>query len=638
MEKKNKTKTIKFSIIFSILILFVLLLISYTLKCSDKLYNKSSEIVSKGHVENIESNQIIEKEIVGQYNNLKEIDIKFEPFKDEIMVGGTAKISLFDEENNLIREQSITRNYIRENNIFRFKFNKQKNSLNKKYYLKIQFTDKKENYKFFSVCMDENNSIAESELYLNNQRLLFYIVVISLFTIYTIIISFLIFNDKIVKSENIFLATIPVICIFYILCMPTFKNHDELYHWYRSYEVSMGKFMTGIDGDTLGTEMPSSIRDISTKDWTSITYGTVRDTLNTKLDKDNKSLIYSETSAVYSGIQYIPQGIGIAIARIFTDKVLLLAYAGRIANMIVAVILLYFAIKNIPFGKNILLILTFIPILIEGISSLSPDALTITLCFFFASYIFKLAFNKKITQITGKQLIFIAVLSIIIALCKIVYIPIVLLIFILPKEKIQKKYAKLIPIFLVACMANLMWLNVSKIYLAHFREGDSVIQVKSILLNPIEYVQICLNTIDLNLESYISTCFGEKIGWGELIHINYIVPYTLFILTLFISLNDNTIKNKFNKFQTILISLICVSIVALIFTSLYVQWTYCQSTSIAGIQGRYLIPILPLTLILIGSKIKNKSEYSEQGFTKAISITGLILQIISISAIVVCHL
>ena len=158
------------------------------------------------------------------------------------------------------------------------------------------------------------------------------------------------------------------------------------------------------------------------------------------------------------------------------------------------------------------------------------------------------------------------------------------------------------------------------------------------MLNPIEYVQICLNTIDLNLESYISTCFGEKIGWGELIHINYIVPYTLFILTLFITLNDNTIKNKFNKKQTIIISLICLSIVALIFTSLYVQWTYCQSTSIAGIQGRYLIPILPLTFILIGSKIKSKSAYSERDFTKVISITGLILQIISISAIVVCHL
>ena len=638
MKKQNENKTIRFSIIFFIIIVFVLLLVFYTLKCSNMLYNKSSEITSNGYVENIKENQTVEKAIIGQYNNLQEIDIKFEPFKGKNTVGGTAKISLYDEKNNLIKEQSITRNYIRENNIFRFKFKKQKDSLDKKYYLKIQFTNKKESYEFFSVNVDGNNTISELELYLNNQRLLFYIVIISLFTIYTYIISLLIFKEKIIKPEKVFLATIPVICIFYIICMPTFKNHDELLHWYRSYEVSIGKFMTGIDGDTLGTEMPSSIRDVSTNNWKDITYGTVRDTLNTKLEKDNKSLIYSETSAVYCGIQYIPQGVGIAIARIFTDKVLLLAYAGRLVNMIVAIVLLYFAIKNIPFGKNILLILSFIPILIEGISSLSPDSLTISLCIFFTSYVLKLTFDKNIKQITSKQLIFISFLSIIIALCKIVYIPIVLLIFIIPKDKIQNKYAKLIPIFIVACIANLLWLNVSRIYLAHFREGDSTIQVKSILLNPIEYIQICLNTINLNLESYISTCFGEKIGWDELVHINYIVPYTLFILTLFVSFNDNTIKNKFNKFQTITISLICLSIVALIFTSLYVQWTYCQSTSIAGIQGRYFIPILPLTLILIGSKIKNKSEYTEKNFTKTTAITGLILQIISISAIVTCHL
>ncbi len=46
--------------------------------------------------------------------------------------------------------------------------------------------------------------------------------------------------------------------------MPTCKNHDELYHWYRSYEVSMGKLMTGINGDELGTKMPENISKLLT--------------------------------------------------------------------------------------------------------------------------------------------------------------------------------------------------------------------------------------------------------------------------------------------------------------------------------------------------------------------------------------
>ena len=51
-------------------------------------------------------------------------------------------------------------------------------------------------------------------------------------------------------------------------------------------------------------------------------------------------------------------------------------------------------------------------------------------------------------------------------------------------------------------------------------------------------------------------------------------------------------------------------IIALTFTSLYVQWTPLRKASIDGIQGRYFIPLLfPIALIL--PKIKTQIQQSE---------------------------
>lgn len=657
----------KFFLIFFISIIAIIAMAIYAFGVSDKLYNTSENIETDNYIENIKVGTIIEQKILSNQNNFERVDIDFEPFKDE---GGNfceVTIGINDENGNLIKEEKISRNYIRENSTYEFKFKKQKNSEGKTYTLYIKYEPQNSNEtvdKFFSVrykSMENTEQISENhdslenftvdgqevkgilgirEYYLNNNKLIFFIVITLAITVYVIFISIYLRYRKNIKVENIFLITIPVICIFYIICMPTFKNHDEIYHWYRAYEVSTGKLMEEIDGDTLGTILPQSISDVTTDDWQSITYAKVRDSLNVELDKENTALLYSETSAVYSFVQYIPQAIGIFITRIFTDKVLLLAYGGRIINMVFSIILIYFAIKKIPFGKKILLLLSFIPIAIEGFSSLSPDAMTISMAFFYIAYILSLAFSKENHSIDGKKIAILTVLSVIIAMCKIVYLPLILLLFIIPKEKFknEKKIKNIIFIGAIAVVLNLIWLMVAGIYLSHFREGDSSIQVISILTNPIKYLQNCLYTVNLNGQDYIYSMFGGELGWGELVQLNSIVPYILCFILIWITITDQTIKDKFKLYQKVWITIAAIAVVGLIFTSLYVQWTTIGSDSVLGIQGRYFIPILPLVALLIGSQLKVKTDYSDENTCKTIDIIGVVLQIWAILAIVICHL
>ena len=657
----------KFFLIFFISIIAIIAMAIYALEVSDKLYNTSENIETDNYIKNIKVETIIEQKILSNQNNFERVDIDFEPFKDEYGNFSEVTIGINDENGNLIKEEKISRNYIRENSTYEFKFKKQKNSEGKIYTLYIKYEPQNSNEtvdKFFSVrykSMENTEQISKNhdslenftvdgqevkgilgirEYYLNNNKLIFFIVITLAITVYVIFISIYLRYRKNIKVENIFLITIPVICLFYIICMPTFKNHDEIYHWYRAYEVSTGKLMEEVDGDTLGTILPQSISDVTTDDWQSITYAKVRDSLNAELDKENTALLYSETSAVYSFVQYIPQAIGIFITRMFTDKVLLLAYGGRIINMVFSIILIYFAIKKIPFGKKILLLLSFIPIAIEGFSSLSPDAMTISMAFFYIAYILSLAFSKENHIIDGKKIAILTVLSVIMAMCKIVYLPLILLLFIIPKEKFknEKKIKNIFIIGAIAVVLNLIWLMVAGIYLSHFREGDSSIQVISILTNPIKYLQNCLYTVNLNGQDYIYSMFGGELGWGELVQLNSTVPYILCFILIWITITDQTIKDKFKLYQKVWITIAAIAVVGLIFTSLYVQWTTIGSDSVLGIQGRYFIPILPLVALLIGSQLKVKTDYSDENTCKTIAIIGVVLQIWAILAIVICHL
>lgn len=141
-------------------------------------------------------------------------------------------------------------------------------------------------------------------------------------------------------------------------------------------------------------------------------------------------------------------------------------------------------------------------------------------------------------------------------------------------------------------------------YLAEYKGGRPVGQFLKLLSNPIRYLQMLLYTINYNGSKYLMSMFGGEIGLNEHVILHSIVPYTFCILSLITGLINTEIKNKFSKYQTVIIVLIILAIIVLVFTSLYIQWTKPTDIIIEGVQGRYFLPILPLILLLL-RKIKN---------------------------------
>ena len=111
-------------------------------------------------------------------------------------------------------------------------------------------------------------------------------------------------------------------------------------------------------------------------------------------------------------------------------------------------------------------------------------------------------------------------------------------------------------------------------------------------------------TINANGSKYILSMFGGEVGLNEHVILHTFVPYVFIVISLMAGILNEEIKNKFSKFQTIIIVLIALAIIGLVFTSLYIQWTETTEVVIKGVQGRYFLPILPLILLLL-RKAKN---------------------------------
>ena len=657
----NLKKDWKFFSIITIVIILIMLLATYTAEIKNKFNTKSEKQEATGVVEKVEVGTEITQNFQALDNNLEKIVLDFEPYKDDMNCGGKVLVGIEDSEGKVIQEKEITRNYVREKTEYTLKFQKQKDSKGKQYTIYVKFKDLEKAERFYTLKMTNNNQFEGNKLSINGEeqrnsslifqefnrspiRVTIFIAVLGIMILGVYVISFIIYKKKDLRVENIFLMIAPFVCLFFIMTMPTFKNHDEYYHWVKAYEVSIGKLMTPVKDGVQGSSMPNSVNNVCPKDWTKMTYREVAEKLKnpTPLEKENQGIVDTQTAAVYFGIPYIPQAVGIAMARIFTDNTYLITYVGRLTNMIVAMVLLYFAIKIMPFGKKLLLVPTMIPIVIEGFSSLSPDAMTVAMSFLYIAYILQLAFGKK-EKIGIKEKITLLVMSVVVALCKIVYLPLVGLILILPKEKFKNKKnkSKIIDFCMIAGIAvivNLIWLKIASGYLSNFREGDSKIQVLLALQNPIQYIQTVLYTINLNGSEYLMTLFGAKLDWGQFVQLYSIVPYSLLAIYLFATVTDEEIKNRFKTYQLVWITLVVLAIIALVFTSLYVQWSTIGNESIAGVQGRYFLPILPLIMLLLGSTLKIKSSYKKESINKFVAISILVLQIYTISQIIIVHL
>lgn len=411
------------------------------------------------------------------------------------------------------------------------------------------------------------------------------------------------------KIENMFLNfAIPVGLLFIMFMLPTYTP-DAASHAWKSYEVSNGIFFTTInDKGKAITEVPkvmSVYRETVLTD-----YATMNEVLQSE-DSNN----YDNTVEVdcpskgYCFIYYIGYAIGMFIAKILQLNIFIGLYLARIINFIIVLGLGYIAIKKMPFGKILLCVYLMIPMFMQQATAFSADSIMNSTIILFIAYCLNLIFKQD--PINKKEKIIFLILTIFIGISKVPYFPFIGLGLILAKRRKEMTKKEIILLgfaTLVVCVGSFFILSrlnsgytngTAQKYLEQTGVNSGE-QLKGILTNPFHFVKVLVNNLFVNGEYYLTSAIGNHMGW-----LSITVPrifVILYIALLITSAFAEENKEVFRKLEKLWIVFLAIIMCILIVLGLYLEWTKVGVYQVAGVQGRYFLPIGILFLLALCTK------------------------------------
>jgi len=402
--------------------------------------------------------------------------------------------------------------------------------------------------------------------------------------------------------EKLFLVVAIPLGLLFLTLMPLGQSPDEYTHAMRIYGITDGYLLVPqTEDNTGGSPIPTDFDNLF---HIFIGSGTYSELLSHLSDSDTSELSDHNyvTAALYNPICYLPQTLGVGLGRLLSLPFAFQFYLGRLFNFVLWLVLIYFALKFMPKYKSLMLFAALLPITLQEATSLAPDALTIGLVFFLIAFVLHLAYAKT-TALNTRDYIILYALALLLGFCKIVYLPLLLLYFLIPAERFgdkRRKHRHAIIIFILVAAVNLAWLFFCSRYLVDVREGVSPSdQLSFILHRPFRYLIILAQTCWARFDFYMTSLLGTSLAHFEIAlpQVYFYLIFAFFILVLF----QNTDHFKFRPFDRIILVASVVLVFVLIHTSLYLQWTPVAAATVEGVQGRYFLPFLPLVPILFNS-------------------------------------
>lgn len=445
---------------------------------------------------------------------------------------------------------------------------------------------------------DEKNEIAIQLTRNQKKDLIIITITVSIITIAIFLIINYINNTKNISVSKMYL----IFSSYFILLMfifPPYQVPDEVAHFNRAYNYSEPETTGGINFGKEDIIVPKNIKCI---DYANIHKSNkvyqISEIQNCLKNTKNKKVKNIERIGNQI-LGYITQTIGIKIADIFTNSPLIIFFSGRFLTLIVSLIITYFALKITPKYKSIFLTVATMMMLLQQMISYSYDSILNSVCILFIAYFLK--FIYKDDKITLKNLIVPMILLTIIANVKIVYLPLALLLLMIPKEKFKNN--KILSIFIILIIAVILSKFIDYIFAVKSSSSTGALkQLKYLLNNPFDIIKIAINTVFEKGMFYVESTVGY-FGWFT-IKISPLYIYVYLFLYIYLI---NGEESKLQKKYLIIISIILMIIA--IFGAMYIVWSDYKLPYVEGVQGRYLFPlIIPTCLLFIPKKKKYKIE------------------------------
>lgn len=406
------------------------------------------------------------------------------------------------------------------------------------------------------------------------------------------------------RPEYLFAGLLALFGTVFALGMPPCQTPDEPSHFFRAYRVSEGKLTLHKRTDYAGTAVPVSIaripeafQELPFHPERHTSFAAVLALRSLPLERDERCYRQLPGSAYYSFVPYVPQAVAMAVARAVGAGPLEIFYAGRLGNLLLAVVLVFWTVRLTPVFPLVFGLVALLPITVHQFASHNPDASTMGVAFLLTAVLFRLALGGD--TVASRWLVggFVALAGWL-TLCKFPYGVLTLLVLAVPTRRLGRRCqlvrnGVLAGVLVLSALLMQLKDNVPD-RLSNNADVSISKQTEEIRARPFRYLNVMLATLAEHSGDYIFNL--GLLGWLDT-RVNPLAMQVFVVFLVIVALGDRT-ETLWPSVRLKLTGLAAAGLcVAVILTSCYVCGCLLKAKIIVGPQPRYFVPLLPLLLL-----------------------------------------
>lgn len=325
-------------------------------------------------------------------------------------------------------------------------------------------------------------------------------------------------------------------------------------------------------------------------------------------------------------IKHFPMAVGLYMGIVLNLPIYFCLQMSELGAVLFFVIIGRIALKNMSVKKELLCAIMLLPMSLQQCSSVNYDAVLIPICYLLSSYILKFRYSEE--KIMWKNMIFILFLTLAIFVIKMPYIVIILLLFVVPKEKFELKIGENIDIIDIIykhkIITGIIFIVCACFGIFILRNNYYIKLILAAFENIKQYCLLLVNT-SVKRGSFYVLSFVGNFGWLDTFT-SYTFGYFVLVgLMIFAQTYDKKMENEKKYFNVRIISAIIFITAYVLIHTIMISWSFKigniaedgtistiarnmnKINIIEGVQGRYFLPITLCAFITFSGIVKFKN-------------------------------
>jgi uncharacterized membrane protein len=300
-------------------------------------------------------------------------------------------------------------------------------------------------------------------------------------------------------------------------------------------------------------------------------------------------------------VVHLPQALGIAAGRLLGLGPLWLVYLGRLANLVIATLLTWSAIRIAPLGGWAFCWLALSPMAASSRASLSPDALTNAAALLFLAEVARLIWGEA--PPAARDVLRVGGAAVLLCLTKLPYCLLLLALLAVPGPRLQLGRRPGAWLGAAAATGTALAFTVwtARTYGRTLVAGfgiDQDRQILGILVHPLRFLAMLGSHYAHFAPRYAAQVAGRQLGWLDvMVPVAWPAAYLLALAAVVLLAGNPRVVVQVR--QRLLFVAILVGVLVVVAASQYVVWTPVGADDVRGLQGRYFLPVAPLLVLAL---------------------------------------